>query len=107
MLRFALGRGRLLRVETLDHFLNRHLVALAYLLQDFRRGSLNFLDFQTAQEPNVIDYPLITRVRRRDAERAVAQFKRQDAVTFDELDREDADRLGRYGESGQAGQPFR
>ena len=104
MQRFPFGSRCRPGAETLDQLLDRHLVALADLLEDFGCRRLEFLDLQTAQKPNVINHPLVAWRSGGDVDGAIPQSERQDAVKFDEIDGKEADRLRRDRDPAQAGQ---
>ena len=63
-----------LRVEILDHLLDRHLAGFGDLLQQFRRFHRLFLHFQSRQQPDVIYHPLVARLGRGDDDDARRLF---------------------------------
>jgi hypothetical protein len=72
----ALGRGTFLGTEILDHLLDGHLIALGNLFEDFGSGRVGFLHLQTAEQPNVIDDPLVSGFRGRDVKRSILDLER-------------------------------
>ena len=102
---FALRRGRPVRMQVLDHLLDRHLAGFGDLFQQFGRFDRLFLHLQSGQQPDVIDDPLIARLRRGHEDGAAAHFQRQDAVALDELGRQRAHRLRRHRQTRRAAGP--
>ena len=98
----ALSRGTLLRIEILDHLLNRHLITLGDLLQYLRARRDKFLHFQAAQQPNVVNHALVARIGCGYSNGSVSDRDRQDSVLFDKFRRQSANGLGRHVELGQA-----
>jgi hypothetical protein len=82
---FALDVRTTIRIEVFEHLLHRDLVALGDFFQDLGSRRDGLLDLQTAQEPDVIDHPLVARLGRGYVNRAVVDFERQDAMTLDEV----------------------
>ena len=94
----------LLRVEVLDHLLNRHLVALRHLLQDLGRRGFEFLHLQTAQQPDILDHPLVAGFGGRDLNRAVVEADRENPMPLHELQRQRPNRLGGHLKLAQTAQ---
>ena len=100
----ALRADRMLRVEILDHLLNRHLVALRHLLQDLGHRGFKFLHLQAAQQPDIFDHPLVAGFGGRDLNRAVVQADGENPMPFYELQRQRPNRLGGHFELAQTAQ---
>ncbi len=98
----ALGGGAPLRVEILDHLLDRHLVALGQLLENLRCRDLGLPHLQPRQQPYVLDHRPVARLSRRYLYRAVLQCQRQNPVLLHKISRQCPHHLGRNLHLGQA-----
>src|SRR5439155_18317261 len=97
----ALHHRGLLGAEALDHRFNRHLVAFGYPFEDLRCGHENFLYFQSAEQPDVIDDALVAQLGGADLQRAVIKLQGQHEVALNEVARQCADRVSGYGDFGK------
>ena len=84
---------RPVRIEVLDHLLDRHLVALGDFFQQLRRRRRLLMHLQPAQQPDVIHHPLVARLGRGHVDRSVLDPQRQHAMAFDKISRQRAQRL--------------
>ena len=91
-----------LRVEVFYHFLDRHLIAGGDLLDDFGGRSLKFLHFQTAQQPDVGDHPLVAGSGGGDVNGSVVDGKRQEAVALGKFGGQRANDFRRHVQPGEA-----
>ena len=58
------------------------MIALGNLLQYFDRWRLGFFHLQTAQQPDIIDHPLVAGLGGGNVDGTIVDLERQDAVTF-------------------------
>src|SRR5207237_1566225 len=86
--------------------LDRDLIRFGDLFDYFRRRRFRFLYLQPAEQADVVDHPLISRIGRGHVEGPLGDLQRKDAVTFYKVRRERAQGVGRNADSGQNSDAF-
>ena len=98
----AVGGGTFVVVQILDHLPHRERIAFGNFLQNVRRRRFGFPHLKTAQQPDVIDHPLVAGIRRGDVEGAILNLDGQNLVTPGKIRRQRANGFGGHVKPGDA-----